>query len=292
MSKTIIYNFTDECGLYQQKPNLSTLSSHPFYVRSNYIIEIEKYFELEKEINKIKKKYGISHDVEIKWSHYGSRRNMRNGIPHNLSANQIHDYIDDVVKKVCDFGNATLYYTFTDNNALISYPDKTKLIKMHLQNAFQRIEKESENNNGYGIIIADDMNSDNKTLKKAMYQLTTEGDRFTSYPNIHKSLLIDNSELSCGLQVADLLAGVFTATLKYVSSTEEQKKRFLFGYELFVNNIYKIIRYRYDKNIFINEIYKSGIKEIPSYVGNELAQRVCSLLYPLLNKKYVTVFYQ
>lgn len=290
MSKTIIYNFTDECGCYQKDLNEATLESHPFYVRSNYMIEIEKYFELEEAINKIKEKYGVSYDVEIKWSHYGSKLNLRGDIPHRLSASDIRSYIKEVVEYVCSFQNATLYYTFTDNNALknddyLGTPDKIKLISMHLQNAFQRLESEAKKQEGYGIIIADDMNSENKYLKKAMYQLTTEGDQFTNYPHVQKALLVDYSDISCGLQIADLLAGVFTAALKYISATGNTKKRYSFGYDLYEKNIYKIIRYR--EYNFNTDIYKSGIKEIPSNVGQELSQEICKVIDPYLYRMFL-----
>lgn len=245
-------------------------------MRSNFIIEIEKYFDIESKINEIKKKYGIEYNVEIKWAHLGSRINNRSDVPHSLTADEIRSYITEVVQFICDNEYGQLYYTLTDNNS-IGKVDEVKLINMHLQNAFQRAQKEAETQKGYAVVIADDMNAQNKHLKKAIYQLTTEGDRFTEYPNVFRGLLVDFSDISCGLQVADLLAGIFTATLKHESVLEGEKIKFDFGYTLFKDSLYKIIRY---SDYFLPEyrVYTYGIKEIPSNTGKEIAKSVSRIL--------------
>lgn len=274
MSKTILYNFTDECGSYTQNPSNNHLKTHPFYVRANFIIEISQYFELEERINEIKKKYNVPYYVEVKWAHFSDRLKKKKNIPHELTTDEIHSFIKEVIECVCNTPSAKLYFTFTDNKT-VNRIDEIKLIRMHIQNAIQRAQSEAVSNNGYAVIIADDMNSSNKKLKKVFQQLTIEGDQYTQYPNVQKGLLIDYSDLSCGLQIADLFAGVLTATLKYATSPDTEKRRFLFGFDLFKKTLYKIIRYTHFPN---PEVYTSGIKEIPSGCGKELAVEVSDIL--------------
>lgn len=277
MPQRVFYNFTDECGAYKADRSDAFLRSHPFYVRANLIIDMDEYHDLELMINNIKNAYSLSYNIEVKWAHMGSKlKHTREVLPHSLSVDQIKSYIQEVLQCVCEHTHATLYFTFTDNNSVNRISD-INLIKMHLQNAFQRSQSVAQNNDGYAIIVADDMNAQNKLLKQALYQLTTEGDQYTDYPNVHKGLFIDFSDNSCGLQIADFLAGVFTASLKYISSPEQEKHKYEFAYSILTNLLYRYIRYN-EYHLPYREVYSYGIKEIPSGTGREHAQIISRVL--------------
>lgn len=286
MSKTIIYNFSDECGLYKKDPNEKTLISHPYYVRSNFIIDIDEYNELECKINEIKKRYSVPYNVEIKWAHLGSRLNRRKDIPHALTVENMRDYFAEVIKYICELDSAKIYYTFTENKT-VGRVDEIKMIKMHLQNAFQRVQNEAQKKDGVGIMVVDDMNDQNKLLKSALFQLSTEGDQFTDYPNVQKGFFIDFSDMSCGLQIADILAGFFTASLKYISAPEEEKKKYEYAYGIFTNYIYKKIR-NSDYNLPVFDVYKFGVKEVPTEAGKTIAEEISSIVAARLREDLET----
>ena len=289
MIENVLFNFTDECGVYNKERSEKFNKANQFYVRSNYMITTADYIELEKEFKAIKEKYGVNYNVEIKWQHYGSRKKKTKiPIPHDLDANQIETYIEEILDLLAKYSSSCVYYTFTSNEQ-VGAIDAIKLLKMHLQNAFQRLQKDAKDKKRYGILIADELNDKTKKLKKALFEITSEGDQFTKYTNIHKGFFVDQSDQSCGLQIADILAGVFTAALKYQSANDSDKSKFQFGHDMFVNKVWKIIRFR--DYTLIPEIYKSGIKEIPSNVGKELAEKICKSIDPAVSKKYFEEFF-
>lgn len=268
--------FTDESGCYNKERSSRSLSSNPFYVRSNIIINLEDYLKLQEGVDKIKASYGLSPDVEVKWSHYGNIiKNNRTKIKHNLFKAQVEKYFDDCLSLLSTMKSLEIYYTFTDNKAVPKI-DEVKLIKMHLQNAYQRVQKTVEDKNGFAIVIADDLNDKTKKLKESLYELTNDGDYYVKYSNIKRGLYIDYSDLCCGLQIADLCAGAFTASLKYLTASKNEKNKYLFGYNLFFSNIYIKTRNQFIGPDFI--VYKSGVKEVPNKAGDKLAKEISGII--------------
>ena len=234
--------FSDECGNYAQIRNEKFICAHPFYVRSTIMLSMDDYITLQSEITSIKSEYGLSPQTEVKWAHYGSAlKNNYKNIPHTLTPHQLENYYAKCLSLLCSLKSAVIYYTFTDNNT-IKRVDKIKLIKMHLQNAYQKVQTEMIDKTGYAIFIIDDLNDNNKALKQAAYQMTLTGD-YVQYTNIKKGLYVDFSDQCHGLQIADICAGVFTASLKYISATEGERHKYQAGTSLFFDYAYKKIRY-------------------------------------------------
>ena len=275
------FAFSDECGDYAQIRNEKFTRSHPFYVRSTVMLSMDDYITLQAEMTSIKNEYSLSPQTEVKWSHYGSalKNNYRN-IPHALTPRQLEEYYIKCLKLLCSLKSAVIYYTFTDNKA-IKRVDKIKLIKMHLQNAYQKVQTEMVGKNGYAIFIIDDLKDNNKALKQAAYQMTLTGD-YVQYTNIKKGLYIDSSDQCHGLQIADICAGVFTASLKYTSVSEDEHHKYQVGFSLLFNHIYKKIRYVSNCTPYA-DIHGYGIKEIPTGIGSELARNISQQVEKKLN---------
>lgn len=287
MIENILFNFTDECGVYEKERSAMFLQSHPFYVRSNLIISASDYIKLEEAINEIKREFGVNFSTEIKWSHLGARlKKYKTPIHHNLNIQQLQIYYDKVIELLIGLSSVKVYYTFTVNSE-IGKIDPINLLKMHLQNAFQRLQKDAKSSKSYGILIADELNDKTKNLKKALYEITSEGDQFTEYTHLHKGFFVDQSDQSCGLQIADILAGIFTASLKYQTAGDGEKSKFEYAHNLFVNKLYKIMRFR-ETPSFTTEVYKSGIKEIPSGYGDALAKEMCRLIEPSVSHLFLS----
>lgn len=270
------FAFTDECGNYQKVRSSKFNKAHPFYVRATVIISFDDYLKLQTGMDEIKSSFGLASNVEIKWSHFGSAiKNNYSKIPHSLTVEQLKDYYSKVLLLLSNLKSVDIYYTLTDNNA-IGAIGKVPLLKMHLQNALQKIQTTMADKEGFAIVIADDLNDETKALKQAVYELTLAGD-YVQYTNIKKGLYIDFSNQCHGLQIADICAGVFTATLKRGSVPAQEKHKFKDGYDLFSTYSYMKTRYSF-YHAPSYDVYKFGVKEVPNGAGKDIAILVSRLI--------------
>jgi len=275
------FAFSDECGDYAQIRTEKFICSHPFYVRSTIMLSMDDYITLQDKMTSIKSEFALPPQVEIKWSHYGSalKGNYQN-ISHNLTPIQLAEYYTKCLKFLCSLRSAVIYFTFTDNKE-VKRIDKIKLIKMHLQNAYQKVQTEMVDRSGYAIFIIDDLKSNNKALKQAAYQMTLTGD-YVQYTNIKKGLYIDSSDQCHGLQIADICAGVFTASLKHASVEKSEQHKYQMGSNLFFDYVYKKIRYISISTPYA-DVHGYGIKEIPTSAGAALAKNISHQVEKKLN---------
>lgn len=266
------FAFTDECGSYQKKRSENFNKAHPFYVRSTVIISLADYLQLQKRMDEIKAAYGLHPNIEIKWAHYGSAlKNNYKKIPHQLTPEQLKEYYAQSLSLLCGLKSAAIYYTLTDNR-IIKQVNEISLLKMHLQNAYQRVQATVSDNDGFAIVVADDLNDKTKALKQAVYELTLAGD-YVQYTNIKKGLYIDFSDQCHGLQIADICAGVFTATLKCENAPAGDKHKYTCGHDLFFSHAYQKTR----NSFFVPpyyDVYKFGVKEVPNGAGETIAKEL------------------
>lgn len=266
------FAFTDECGNYQKIRSDSFKQSHPFYVRSTVIISLVEYLQLQKETEKTKALFGLNQNVEVKWSHFGSAlKNNYKKIAHRLTPGELMEYYTKVLSLLCTLSSVTIYYTLTDNS-LIGQVGEIALLKMHLQNAYQRIQSTLSEKDGFAIVVADDLNDKTKALKQAVYELTIAGD-YVQYTNIKKGLYIDFSDQCHGLQIADICAGIFTTSLKYENSPTNEKHKYELGRNLFFSHAYKKTRSSFFHAPYY-DVYKFGVKEVPNGAGETIAREV------------------
>lgn len=263
------FAFTDESGNYEKIRTAKFLISHPFYVRATVMISLEDYLKLQEGMDDIKKSLGIGPETEIKWSHFGNTlKGNYKKVPHNLTVAQLNDYFERILSLMSNMQSVCVYYTLTKNDT-IKQISEVKLLKMHLQNALQRVQATMMEKESFAIVIADDLNDKTKTLKQAVYELTMAGD-YVQYSNIKKGLYIDYSNQCHGLQLADICAGIFTATLKYQLANENEKHKYQVGKELFTTYAYMKTRASFFNAPYF-EVYKFGVKEIPNGAGKEIA---------------------
>lgn len=266
------FAFTDECGNYQKVRSKKFNEATPFYVRSTVIISLSDFLTLQKGIENIKISFGLQPTVEIKWAHFGSAlKKNYSKIPHKLTPEQLIDYFKQVLSLLKELKSATVYYTLTDNR-VIRQVDETALIKMHLQNAYQKVQSTVFEKDGFAIVVADNLNDKTKALKEAAYAMTSAGD-YVQYTNIKKGLYIDFSDQCSGLQIADICAGVFTAAAKYETAPQREKHKYERGYELFFTYAYKKTRNSFQHAPYYS-VYKYGVKEVPNGAGDTIARKL------------------
>lgn len=86
--------FTDEAGVYQNRPSDAHIRSHPFYIRSNVLMDIDDYRQYQIEMQRIAGEYEISFDEEIKWSDLWSKikNKPRNDLIARMPVNRLKGY--------------------------------------------------------------------------------------------------------------------------------------------------------------------------------------------------------
>ncbi len=204
--------FSDECGNYSEKRSKQFIKKHPFYVRATAIIESEDYQRFEKDITDLKRSMGFIPNVEVKWAHLGDARNGH--LPKHLESctlETLKDYIKAVLERASEIRSLKYVFTVTDNHT----PIHTKyelIISWHIQNMLQRVQMDLQLGGGYGVVVIDDLNDMNKRINRKCYDIMCSGD-FVNYENLKKSILVDYSHQCIGLQLADIIAGVFTNAL-------------------------------------------------------------------------------
>lgn len=255
--------FTDESGAYETVKGKKFLEKTPFYIRSNVALLGEDYFLFQKEVQKLNEEYKIPYGEEIKWADlWGIEKgHFRKGFLKNYGKETLQQYIVNFLSIYSKFEKTFIILTITDNTCT-NY-DKVKLIFMHIQDAYQRVQMEI-GSNGFAVFIMDELDHEmQKILKQKGYELVLNGDKYLKYSNVFQSLLFDYSNHCPGLQLADYVAG---ATNGYVRRYFSHQSGFDFANELYIDVLSDRIRCGASP-------FGYGIIEIPSdaQFRNELA---------------------
>lgn len=242
-----VFIFSDECGNYAESRSIRFKKNHPFYVRSTVIINSIDYQLFEKDIMLLKQKFDFPLNSEIKWSHLGDARNNRLPSPiENTPLTVLKKYIESFLQRASNMSSLKYIFTVTDNCTDIQIPYE-KIIAWHIQNALQRAQMDLGRKGEYGVVIIDDLNDKNKSINNRCYEMMCAGD-FVTYENIKKSILIDYSHQCVGLQLADIVAGVFTSALIRESRS---RSGYPFASKLYTEILTKNIRCVGDTSAFI-----------------------------------------
>lgn len=210
------YVFSDEAGVYKPHPNEAFVKSNPFYIRAYVLMSIDEYREYQKELEAINKQYAIPINEEIKWSDLGGKyknSNPRSDTILNMSINCLMQYYDHVLDTATVKNSVKFIFTITDNrDNTYKYSDIDMYI-YHLQNAFQRIQKEMRSKD-FATFFVDEINKGIfDKIKAACYEFTEKGD-FVEYNNLYHGIISENSIYSPGIQLADYVAGIMNSYLR------------------------------------------------------------------------------
>lgn len=248
--------FTDEVGLYTPNMNDKSKKIHPFYIRGNLFIDINDYKIIQEQFVQISKKYNIPADLEIKWSDLYLLKNHKSKKLTRYEYSKIEEYIIELIKMACSFENTRIFFTVTSNK-VCNQTSKYKMIKFHLQEAFQRAQMDAAKSNTFSMFVIDELNKiDENILKSACHELIVSGDQFVRYENIYQGIFFDKSNQSVGLKLIDYINGVFNSYLKNQCYDEHN---YLLGKQLYIDYVRNSLR----KGDF-DAIIGYGIKYVPS----------------------------
>lgn len=216
MNNTVII-FSDEAGQYYRYPTIKNINSDPFYVRSGVYISTEDYINFQRDIDLLKANYGVPNNQELKWSdiYAVQKKRFRNDFLKDYSDKDIMEYITYYLNTASEYNSIKFLFTITKNKIQNS-ADKDYITFIHLQNIYQRAQLDAKNNNSdFYLVIIDDINEETLNgLRKKCSDLLHSGDRFVQYSNVNQSLLVEKSEQSAGIQLADYSAGIFNSVAK------------------------------------------------------------------------------
>lgn len=270
---SIYFAFSDENGSYRKWRSAKFASAHPLYIRSNLLINGLEWKKLEQGYRSLKQKYDLPINKEIKWSYVWSLISHRNNgreIKDKCSYYFIKDYDPDLLGKfICesisllnDLEYCRLIYTVTSNR-LCPQIDEGKLLKMHMQEAMQRIEMDmAKDGNNLCVLFIDPVSREkDASMREAYSELYQNGDFIDRYSHIKDSLNFEYSHHSVGIQMADFLAGALFSKLK----------KYPMGIEIYANTITNILRKGPR-----GRIDGYGIRTVPR--SNDLNEKILSVL--------------
>ena len=257
---TIYFGFSDENGDYQILRSNRFKSAHPYYVRSTMLINASDWKSLETAYREIKSKYNLPLNKEVKWSYlrsiYKYRKNGKN-ISEREPFYFLREFPTDEHKRflleslgiLCSLETCKLIFTVTCNTRCPRIDEK-RLIKMHIQEAMQRIEMEIQHKkDNLCVLFVDPVsNRKDRVLRDAYSELYQNGDIIERYGHIKDSLNIEHSHHSVGIQMSDFLAGSFVSALKGYD----------FGTQIYSDIVSKLVRRNSD-----GRVGGYGIREVP-----------------------------
>lgn len=252
--------FTDEAGAYKGKTTTQFRKSHPFYVRSNVMISMDDYRDFQKEMQTLNGMYEIPVGEEVKWSDLWEkiRKRPRTAAIATMSDDRLKGYYRKVLE--CATKKESLQYIFTLTNVYEQYSllDERHIYKFHLQEAFQRVQMDLRQQNGFAVFIMDELNADTmKEIKSICHEFTVNGDFIRSYGNVYHSILTECSNQSAGIQLADYVVG---AMYGYLRKSFIAPDNYSFAADLYNDYIAQKIR----RNIS-GTIMGYGVREVPSH---------------------------
>lgn len=257
---SIYFAFSDESGGYEKNRNEKYIKSNPYYNRATFLILASDWKKLNTKFRRIKEKFHLPLEKEIKWSYIWSLfKYQRNGqdisekepfyFLRDRSCNDLIKFIDLSLALLSNLNYIKIIITVTSNKHCLRI-DEDAILKMHIQENMQRIEMELQNQeDNLCVLFIDPVSEEkNKFFRNIYFDLYQQGDFIRHYFHIVASLNLQYSHHSLGIQFADYIVGSFGG--------------FLRGYE----NSKKIFKNRIRPHLRIgdnNEILGFGIREVP-----------------------------
>lgn len=219
---TIYFTFSDESGLYKQNRDHRFNELHPFYIRASFIMDGREWKDLDYLLCSLKGEYQIPPTLEIKYSDLFSILQHQNHperivdprltILMGYSIEMLKEFIERSVSLLNALENPQIIITISKNDRF-GTPTEKDLYTWHIQNLLQRIQFDLDandpDNENLCLIFLDPVSERvNKILMESYNNLFIYGDRFMNFSKIKDCLHFELSHHSCGIQIADYIAGI------------------------------------------------------------------------------------
>lgn len=218
--------FSDESGIYNNKN---------WYIRASFIINDENYLKLVKELRDLKKQSKIPLNKELKYNCLYPIKKFQEKesdkvskdcnplvkIPYKTLINFVTKSLELIQKYDISI---IIIFSFLDQK----FKSQIEIEKDYLKTLMLRIEPQAKYESKNAVLIFDDINK-NTSLCEAYEKIYTEADFVKEYSKIKDSISFDISKFSCGIQIADFIAGVTHSFLRNYSEGTDLFSKYIFN---------------------------------------------------------------
>jgi hypothetical protein len=223
---TIYFIFSDEAGNYIKDQTEDFTRKNPYFVRGTVFIKADDWAELFSEFKKLKQKYDLPEDKDMKFSYVWSlqkHKNRNEPVPDNRDYSFLKEYdpeelmnfVQESLELLQKLSFCKIFCTVTSNFYTYAY-DEEDMHQMHLKNVLQRIQMEIQYEpENLGVLFIDSLSPRKDNMLRNIYaNIYHLGDFIKEYTNIKDSLNIELSHQSVGIQIADYVSGVWNGLLR------------------------------------------------------------------------------
>lgn len=230
------FAFIDDAGAYRQFRNPRFAARNPYFIKACVLFSAERWKSLAGYQRQLLKKYTGQSLCEIKWNHLWKLRLRdvkKQSISYDtsekflklVSFDAAHKYADELMQILPELA-AKVVCTVTPNCVFTDPISEKNIERMHLQDLMQRIEMEvacQDPANGLALLFCDQMSGEEGEvdLKEKYHELYCSGDFISPYDHIMDSVSFLSSHQSCGIQLADFVAGAFNGFLRGYDISEK-----------------------------------------------------------------------
>ena len=187
-----------------------------YFVLGGLSIPENHWHEINNELKQIKQKYNINH--EIKWRYFAPNNKDEENTIRHLSAEQKENLRRELFYNITKYKSVKIisvvtnvdsaYSTSYINNIDDLYANSYKRLSERFQYYLQDLTR-TVGNKVNGIIVCDHRGpQDDQKLRKVHASLIeSKQEVYSSYGNIIEGLFIAPSDMSTGIQYADMIAG-------------------------------------------------------------------------------------
>jgi hypothetical protein len=212
--------FLDESGT----PPTPAKGKDRYLVIAGVIIPEGAWHAIAKEFGEIRRDYKIK--GEIKWKFFGKSNNDKNSSIQHLPNQNKEDLRTDLFRILTKRRSVKIIACVTSVEAAYARPtiidqdDVYHLTYKAVTERFQYFLQDASrvtSQNQFGLVICDHrMSGDDKKLRKRHNELLERRSDFTSsYDNLIETIFFSPSDVSVGLQLADMAAGAIHRSFQY-----------------------------------------------------------------------------
>lgn len=204
--------FIDESGTAPPPDKSNT----KYFILGGVAIPENYWHDIAAELRQIKRKYGINH--EIKWRYFAPNNQDNENSIRNLSVDEKEQLRIDLFNSITKYKSVKIISVVADVNKAYSlsyinnqeelyaysYKILTERFQYYLQDMTRTVGEKIN-----GIVVCDHRGpKDDKKLRQLHEKLlNTDRDTYSAYQNLIEGLFIAPSDLSIGIQYADMIAG-------------------------------------------------------------------------------------
>jgi hypothetical protein len=231
----------------------SLSSKDKWVLLGGLLMSIGSYNEISKEIKALNKQFFGNNVKEVKWSDLQAciyQKNKGKKFKSNkasylnmYSIEFLEKYIENFFRVLNKY-NYQVIISIAHKDLVSNLISKDNFLKCQVEDLMQRVQYHNQTNGGLSTFIHDSRSSqhDNNNIKDTFEKLLRTSRFGVEYERIINNLFIEDSHRNEGIQIADFIIGVTSATLRGYPFSSSIYRRFI-GKHIRRSNLGEIIGY-------------------------------------------------